>query len=132
MNYKKKLAVYFRKCGRALQNKIAPSNILSETQLLAMSVVRESINSTDAKLLIAPITGAMYIHCNNIFIKLCDDHVNIINGIYSYHIDLDNKTINHLQQKFNQKLEFTSKQYEGAISDKTKRNLNSILTNNFN
>ena len=128
MNYKKKLRVYIRQYSRKLQNKMTPVHQLSETQLLAVAVIRKAIINPNAELLIAPISGTRYIHFKEIFIRIENNFVNIINGSYSYHIDLDDKTINTLHRKFNAKLESTSKQWEYTITNKTKRSLNSILT----
>ena len=123
----KRFRVYLRRFLRSGKNKITPQYKLTETQVLAVSVIQKAIIHPDAELLIAPISGTKYIHFNEVFIRIETHFVLIINGSYSYHIDLDDRTIGNIIHKFNSKLEFTRKNWEFTITNKTNRSLNTII-----
>jgi hypothetical protein len=64
---------------------------------------------------------------NEIFIKIDPKLITIINGSYTYHIEISEKSTFELLNRFNFKLETVQKTYEHAILTKTKRSLNTIL-----
>jgi hypothetical protein len=100
---------------------------LSETQELAVAVVKKAIVNPEAELLLAPISGTRYIHFDDVFIVIDSHHVSINNGSYSYHIDMDTTPIDKLRKKFNTKLESTRKTWEHVIVKKTNKSLANIL-----
>lgn len=128
MKLSKKLRVYVRRIVRSGQNKITPQHKLSETQLLAVAVIKRAIIHPEAELLMAPVSGTRYIHFNEVFIVLDVHFAKIINGAYSYHVDLDDRTLSNIVHKFNTKLESTRKIWEFDITTKTNRSLTTILT----
>ena len=127
MKLSKNLRVYVRRIVRKGQNKITPIHQLSETQLLAVAVIKRAIIHPDAELLMAPLSGTKYIHFNDVFIVIEEHFAKIINGAYSYHVDLDDRTITNIVHKFNTKLESTRKTWEFDITTKTNRSLTTIL-----
>ena len=108
MNFKKKFRVRFRSFIRKSQSTFTPERSLSETQQLAISVIKKAIIHPDAELLTAPISGTKYIHFNDVFIRIEKNYVNIINGSYSYHVDMFDDSLDSINRKFNAKLESTS------------------------
>jgi hypothetical protein len=127
MNFKKKFRVRFRNFIRKSQSTFTPERSLSETQQLAISVIKKAIIHPDAELLTAPISGTKYIHFNDVFIRIEKNYVNIINGSYSYHVDMFDDSLDSINRKFNAKLESTYKRWERTITAKTNKSLNTIL-----
>lgn len=127
MNFKKKFRVRLRKFIRKSQSAFTPERKLSETQQLAISVIKKAIIHPDAELLTAPISGTKYIHFNDVFIRIEKNYVNIINGSYSYHVDMFDDSLESINRKFNAKLESTYKHWERTITVKTNKSLNTIL-----
>lgn len=127
MNFKKKFRVRFRNFIRKSQSAFTPERSLSETQQLAISVIKKAIIHPDAELLTAPISGTKYIHFNDVFIRIEKNYVNIINGSYSYHVDMFDDSLDSINRKFNAKLESTYKRWERTITAKTNKSLNTIL-----
>jgi hypothetical protein len=78
-------------------------------------------------MLIAPISGTRYIHYNDIFIKIDHRLITIINGTYTYHINISDNDTDLLLERFNFRLENVRKRWEETITTKTTRSLNSIL-----
>ncbi len=127
MNFKKRFRVRFRSFLRKSQNAFTPAKELSETQQLAIAVIKKAIIHPSAELLTAPISGTKYIHFNDVFIRIEKDFVNIINGSYSYHVHMQDEALSAINRKFNAKLETTYKRWERAITTKTNKSLNTIL-----
>ena len=127
MNFKKRFRVHLRRAIRKSQNALSSEKKLSETQELAIAVIKRAISHPDAKLLTAPISGTKYIHFNDIFIRIEKCYVNIINGSYSYHVDMFDETLNSINHKFNAKLELTYKRWERTMTTKTNKSLTTIL-----
>lgn len=126
LHYKRaRLLVRFRR----LVNKrlAADAGECSETQQLAISVVKKSINFNRSELLIAPLSGTRYIHMKDIFIRIEFRDITIINGVYSYHVTIPEYHANKLYRKFNLKLETRRKLWETSILTKTNRSLANIL-----
>ncbi len=99
----------------------------SETQQLAIAVVKRAINLNKSELLIAPLSGTRYIHMKDIFIRMEFRDITIINGVYSYHVTIPDYHADKLCRKFNLKLETRRKLWENSILTKTNRSLTNIL-----
>lgn len=99
----------------------------SETQQLAIAVIKRAINFNKSELLIAPLSGTRYIHMKDIFIRIEFRDITIINGVYSYHVTIPDYHADKLYRKFNLKLETRRKLWETSILTKTNRSLASIL-----
>jgi hypothetical protein len=127
MNFKKRFRVRFRKFIRKSQNAITPESPLSETQELAIAVIKKAIIHPEAELLTAPISGTKYINFGDVFIRIEKNYVNIINGSYSYHVDMNEAALSTVNRKFNAKVESTYKKWENTITTKTNKSLNTIL-----
>lgn len=127
MKVSKKFRVRSRNFFRSIKNSVMSEKPLSETQELAVAVVKKAIVNPEAELLLAPISGTRYIHFDDVFIVIDSHHVSINNGSYSYHIDMDTTPIDKLRKKFNTKLESTRKTWEHVIVKKTNKSLANIL-----
>jgi len=131
--FSKRLRVYFRRLWRMQNDILMPNYPLTEIQELTMKIVKKAIITKGVELLVAPVSGTRYIHFNEIFIKIDHKLVTIINGSYTYHIEISEKSMSELLNRFNFKLETVQKAYEHTILTKTKRSLYTILedlTNN--
>lgn len=119
--------VRWRKRRRNLGSKFEyrPENTI--TQELAIAIVKKAIWNPGATMLIAPISGTRYIHYDDIFIKIDHRLITIINGTYTYHINISDKDTDFLLDRFNFRLENVRKRWEETITAKTTRSLNSIL-----
>lgn len=119
--------VRWRKRRRSIGSKLEyrPQNDI--TQELAISIVKKAIWNPDATMLIAPISGTRYIHYDDIFIKIDHRLITIINGTYTYHINISDHDTDFLLERFNFRLENVRKRWEETITAKTTRSLNSIL-----
>lgn len=105
----------------------------TEIQKIALSVARKAIFNKNSNLMIAPISGTRYIQYNDIFIKIESRLLMIINGSYTYHVNLSDRDTEWILNKFNGRLENIRKQWEASITTKTTKSLSSILndlTNN--
>lgn len=119
--------VSFRNMRRRIGSNFDPAQPLDDTQKLAVDIVRKAIYTNESNLVIAPISGTKYIHYDEVFIKLESGVVTIINGTYTYHIQLPNKVIYELSEKYDFRLESIRKRWEAHITAKTKRSLTNIL-----
>ena len=115
--------------SRRLINKKLTSDagVCTETQQLAIAVIKRAINFNNSELLIAPLSGTRYVHVNDIFIRIEFRDVTIIDGIYSYHVTIPDYYADKIYRKFNLKLETRRKLWETSILTKTNRSLSSIL-----
>jgi hypothetical protein len=123
----KRLQVHFRRFWRRQNDILIPNYPLTEIQELALTIVKKAIIAKGSELLVAPVSGTRYIHFNEIFIKIDPKLITIINGSYTYHIEISEKSTSELLNRFNFKLETVQKAYEHTILTKTKRSLNTIL-----
>ena len=123
----KRFRVRSRRFWRRQGNMLTPNYPLNETQELAIAIVKKAIISKGVELLVAPVSGTRYIHFNEVFIKIDHKLITIVNGTYTYHIEISEKSTAELLDRFNFKLENVQKSYEHAILTKTKRSLNTIL-----
>lgn len=119
--------VVFRKLNRYFETAMDSKLEESETKDLAITIVRRAIANPTSTMLIAPISGTRYIHFDEIFIKLNENLITIVNGTYTYQISISDKETEALLDKFNFRLEFIRKQWENSIMTKTKKSLGNIL-----
>jgi hypothetical protein len=123
----KRIRVYYRNFCRTQNSVFNPNHDLTETQKLAISIVQKAIASKNSVLFASPISSTRYIHSGDIFIKITYKLITVINGTYTYHVDISEKSTMHLIDKFNFKLESIQRSYEQVILSKTTKSLNSIL-----
>ena len=127
MNYKRSY-VRLRNHFKNLTSRLAQKDTLTDAQQISIDIVKKAIYHLDADLLIAPVSDTRYIRFSNIFIRIENANVTIINGLYSYHIVLPEAAIADLCIKFNTRLEKKRKRFEQDIMVKMKRSLSDILT----
>lgn len=124
MNIRYKL---LRLAVKQKKSKIANS-IENDTQDLAYNIIKKSIANPEASLLIAPLTNVYYIQTDDLFIKILDTYVQIVNGKYFYHISMPAFLMEDIEKKFKLKVENQKKKIENKIINNT----NSSLRNIFN
>ena len=124
MNIRYKL---LRLAVKQKKTKIANS-IENDTQDLAYNIIKKSIANSEASLLIAPLSNVYYIQTDDLFIKILDTHVQIVNGKYFYHISMPKDLMDDIEKRFKLKVENQKKKIENKIVNNT----NSSLRNIFN
>ena len=124
MNIRYKL---LRLAVKQKKSKIANS-IENDTQDLAYNIIKKSIANPEASLLIAPLTNVYYIQTDDLFIKILDTYVQIVNGKYFYHISMPDHIMDDIEKRFKLKVENQKKKIENKIINNT----NSSLRNIFN
>ena len=118
---------YLRMVAKQKRKKIIRS-METETQELAFNIIKKSISNPEATLLIAPLTNVYYIQTDDLFIKILDTYVQIVNGKYFYHISMPAFLMEDIEKKFKLKVENQKKKIENKIINNT----NSSLRNIFN
>lgn len=130
INYRKaRKIVKYKKIKKSISSIFQDPYERTEIQKVALAVARKSIFNKNSTLMIAPISGTRYIQFNDIFIKIESRMLMIINGSYTYHVNLSDKDTEWLLNKFNNKLELTRKIWENSITKKTTKSLSNILDN---
>lgn len=124
MNIRYKL---LRLAVKQKKNKIANS-IENDTQDLAYNIIKKSITNCEANLLIAPLSNVYYIETDDLFIKILDTHVQIVNGKFFYHISMPKFLMDDIEKRFKLRVENQKKKIENKIINNT----NSSLRNIFN
>lgn len=119
---KKRLCVLYRKFVRSFEKKPNLSNI----QKQSISIAKRALYNKRADLLIAPLSDFKYIRYDDIFIKLENQMITIINGKYLYQISIPSKYSDELSKKFNNKVELVRSDWENTIREKTEKSLSSI------
>lgn len=127
INRLKRRIVKTRKLVAKTQMKFEHQESVTDTQTLAINVVKKAMGHAKATLLMAPISGTRYISFGDIFIRLEYKHLTIINGVYSYNIQISESDSIALMDRFNHRLERLRKQWEFDITSKTNRSLSTIL-----
>lgn len=118
---------FLRMMAKQKKNKIIRSTE-THTQKLAYDIIKKSISNSESELLLAPLTNVYYIQMENLFIKILDNHVQIVNGKYFYHISMPQLLMEDLEKRFRLRVENKKK----VIEDKITNNTNSSLRNIFN
>lgn len=124
MNIRYKL---LRLAVKQKKNKIANS-IENDTQDLAYNIIKKSITNCEANLLIAPLSNVYYIETDDLFIKILDTHVQIVNGKFFYHISMPKFLMDDIEKRFKLRVENQKKKIDNKIINNT----NSSLRNIFN
>ena len=99
----------------------------SETQTIAIAIIKKAINHPESKLLYAPLSNIKFIHYKDIFVKIDGNDISVINGVYSYHITIPTQDTEYLSNKFRQKLESIRNDWDSEITHKVTRSLSSVL-----
>jgi len=118
------IRIWFR---RKMKNYFFSTDTLTETQKLAVSIVKNAIIHPNAELLIAPISGSHYIAFDKVYICITKSQVTIVNGKYSYDVSLPDGQLTLLIDKFERRLEVVKRKWDDVIITKTTKNLNLIL-----
>jgi hypothetical protein len=134
LTYKyKKFLVYLN-----LKNHKKLIDSLDENQKLTYNIVKGLISYNDSILLIAPLSGALYINVVNenekMFCKIETTKVKVINGKYGYDIFLPEGIMEELKNRFNIRAEYKRRKMEEEISKNVQVSLELIhekLNNRF-
>lgn len=102
-------------------------NKITDNQRLAYDIIKKCIANKKCLLLLAPITNAYYVQLDDLFIKIMDNHVQIVNGKYFYHINMPEYLIADLDKRFRNKVESKKNSIEDKIYCNTKASLTSIF-----
>lgn len=100
---------------------------LSETQEVGIMIAKKLIYSSDAEIIIAPLSDVCYIRKEDIFLKLSRDSLQIINGKYLYDIYIPSDWHMELTNGIYQRMESKKKSIENKIKNRSARSLKNIL-----
>ena len=117
---------FLRMLVKQKKNKMA-NGTESHTQQLAYEIIKKGISNSKAELLLAPISNVYYIKMDNLFIKVLDNHVQIVNGKYFYHISMPELLMNDIDRRFRNRIESKKKVIENKITDNTNSSLRDIF-----
>ena len=123
MNLRYKL---LRMLAKQKKNKIV-SSTETHTQKLAYEIIKKSIANLESELLLAPLSNVYYIKMDNLFIKILDNHVQIVNGKYFYHISMPETLMNDIDKRFRMRVESKKKGIENKITSNTNASLRDIF-----
>lgn len=119
--------VWLRK--RLRSTTLDATNYLTDTQSLAVAIVKKSIANTESELLIAPISDALYINHKDVYIKIEYRTISIVNGKYSYYVEISETDSKILTHKFYAKMEAKAAKMEAAMNSNTEKSLKQIYEN---
>lgn len=102
---------------------------LNDIQQKAYDIVIRLINDKDSELLIDPETGRKGIRKKDVFVKIHNNRINIINGIYYYDIGIEDIVRENIIDKFNSKLSRKFNAIDNQVTSKVKNSLDNIKFN---
>lgn len=117
---------FLRMTVKQKKTKIVRS-IENDTQELAYNIIKKSITNYDANLLIAPLSNVYYIETDDLFIKILDTHVQIVNGKFFYHISMPKLLMDDIEKRFKLRVENQKKKIENKIINNTNSSLRDIF-----
>lgn len=100
--------------------------LLSSKQSKGIQICKALIADNESDLFMAPISGAFYIRKDDIFCKIEYDRILIINGKYSYDIDMHSDFTQDLRHIFSHSLESRRRATENEIIRKVDKSLDII------
>jgi hypothetical protein len=101
---------------------------ITADQIMAVKILKKLMLSHESEMMIAPISGTYYIQRREIFAKIGDGRVQIINGKYFYDIALTNRQTDDVVDFFRHRVELRRKAMEKEIMDKTMKSLKTIFS----
>ena len=99
----------------------------SPEQKLAYDIIKKSISNSKVELLLAPLSNVYYIKLENLFIKILDNYVQIVNGKYFYHISMPPVLMADIEKRFRIRVENKKKTIENNITNNTTNSLRNIF-----
>lgn len=100
--------------------------LLNSKQVKGIQICKALIADSESDLFMAPISGAYYIKKEDIFCKIEYDRILIINGKYSYDIDMHSDFTHDLRHIFSHSLESRRRATENEIIRKVDKSLDTI------
>ena len=101
---------------------------ISDSQVITLKILKQMMVAPETEMMVAPISGTCYLEWKDVFAKLHEHQVQIINGKYFYDITLTAIQYAEITKFFNRRLENRRKVMVKEIMAKTTRSLLSILT----
>jgi hypothetical protein len=102
---------------------------LNDIQQKAYDIVIRLINDKESELLIDPETGRKGIRKKDVFVKIHNNRISIINGIYYYDIGIEDIIRENIIDKFNSKLSRKFNAIDNQVTSKIKNSLDNIKLN---
>lgn len=100
---------------------------LNSDQKMAVSIIKKSIVNEYSQLVAAPMSNRKFVHLNDIFITINETLIEIVNGKYSYEIEIPESQMNDIKKCFNRTLERRLHTWERTITNKRAKSLSDIL-----
>ena len=100
---------------------------LNSDQKIAISIIKKSIVNEKSQLVAAPMSNRKFVHLNDVFITINETLIEIVNGKYSYEIEIPESQMNNIKKCFNRTLERRIHTWERTITNKRAKSLSDIL-----
>lgn len=102
---------------------------IDDVQQRAYDITIKLINDKGSELLVDPPTGRKGIRNKDIFVKINQNRISIINGIYYYDIGIDDKIREIILEKFDNKLSRKFNAIDNQVTSKVNNSLDKIKLN---
>lgn len=102
---------------------------LNEVQQKAYDITIKLINDKESELVIDPETGRKGIKNKEVWLKIGDNKINIINGVYHYDIAIDDRIRDNIVEKFNSKLSRKFNVIDNHSTSRVNKSLDNIMSN---
>jgi hypothetical protein len=102
---------------------------LGDNEIKAAAICRKLINHPLSKFLIAPVSKKRYIKNDKLkmFAIISDKRIRIVNHVYSYDINIQEKEYYRLEKMFDNKVESQRIKFEEEINSQIEFSLSSII-----
>jgi len=102
---------------------------INDVQQRAYDITIKLINDKGSELLVDPPTGRKGIRNKDVFVKINQNRISIINGIYYYDIGIDDKIREIILEKFDNKLSRKFNAIDNQVTSKVNNSLDKIKLN---
>ncbi len=102
---------------------------IDDVQQRAYDITIKLINDKGSELLVDPPTGRKGIRNKDVFVKINQNRISIINGIYYYDIGIDDKIREIILEKFDNKLSRKFNAIDSQVTSKVNNSLDKIKLN---
>ena len=102
---------------------------IDDVQQRAYDITIKLINDKGSELLVDPPTGRKGIRNKDVFVKINQNRISIINGIYYYDIGIDDKIREIILEKFDNKLSRKFNAIDNQVTSKVNNSLDKIKLN---
>ena len=121
---------YRFKKWRVRFKRVKPKSLeIDDVQQRAYDITIKLINDKGSELLVDPPTGRKGIRNKDVFVKINQNRISIINGIYYYDIGIDDKIREIILEKFDNKLSRKFNAIDNQVTSKVNNSLDKIKLN---